>query len=140
MIRAHASRNATPKHHRTLEMACLSPHKGLAHDSESSNRISSVINFSLAAAWLLTWQAIVPEKNEQLNTKQGIIESKQDQIDRLTKERDHAENEIEGLAKRVEDLRIYRAQDAMPLKKKALLLARQIMCINICNDLGLGLQ
>ncbi len=54
----------------------------------------AVFAFSLAASWLLTWQVVVPEKNEQLSTKQGIIDGKQSQIDYLSKRLDDAQNEV----------------------------------------------
>jgi hypothetical protein len=54
----------------------------------------AVLVFSLAASWLLTWQAVVPEKNEQLNTKQI-------HIDYLSKQLDEAQRENEKLQSKV---------------------------------------
>jgi hypothetical protein len=61
----------------------------------------------------------VPEKNEQLNTKQGAIDFLNTKIAASDKENDK-------LTKQNEALRNYRAQDVMPLKKTALILASQI--------------
>src|SRR4030095_13107239 len=86
----------------------------------------AVFVFSIAIAWLLTWNVVVPQKNEQITTKQTIIEGKQTQVDYLSKQLETTQRENDKLSKQIEDLRIYRAQDALPLKKKALILAQQI--------------
>ena len=86
----------------------------------------AVFVFSIFIAWLATWQVVIPQKNEQLNTKQIIIDGKQSQIDFISKRLEDTQRENEKLQKQVEDLRIYRAQDALPIKKKALILAKQI--------------
>ena len=79
----------------------------------------AIILGSIVAAWLLTWAVVVPEKNEQLATKQGAIDFLNTKIAASDKENDK-------LTKQNEALRNYRAQDVMPLKKTALILASQI--------------
>jgi hypothetical protein len=46
----------------------------------------AVISFTIFLAWLLVWKVVVPEKNEQLASKQAIIERKQSDIDSLSKQ------------------------------------------------------
>src|SRR3989442_7115278 len=56
----------------------------------------------------------------------GTLDEKDATIRTVAEERDKANRDNEKLFKQVEALRIYRAQDALPLKKKALILVQQI--------------
>jgi hypothetical protein len=56
----------------------------------------------------------------------GELHQKDETIRTISEERDGANRENEKLSKQIEELRIYRAQDTMPLKAKALILAKQI--------------
>lgn len=62
----------------------------------------------------------------EIRGKNAALEQKEERIRTISEERDRANRENEKLSKQVEGLRIYRAQDAPPLKKKALILAEQI--------------
>jgi len=58
--------------------------------------------------------------------KDAELGQKNETIRTISEERDKANRENEKLAKQIEQLRIYRGQDAPPLKQKALILAQQI--------------
>ena len=58
--------------------------------------------------------------------KDSTIISLQQEKDKLNNDLQREDRENDKLVKQVDNLRIYRAQDAMPLKKKALILAQQI--------------
>ena len=62
----------------------------------------------------------------EIRGKNAELEQKAETIRTISEERDKANRENEKLSKQYEGLRIYRAQDAPPLKKKALILAQQI--------------
>lgn len=55
----------------------------------------AVFVFSLVVAWLLTWKVVVPAMQVQIDTKQGIIERKQSDIDSLSKQLEDANRENE---------------------------------------------
>src|SRR6266850_2307599 len=58
-----------------------------------------------------------------MQAKDAELGQKNETIRTISEERDKANRENEKLAKQVEQLRIYRGQDAPPLKRKALILA-----------------
>jgi DNA repair exonuclease SbcCD ATPase subunit len=62
---------------------------------------------------------IIPGKDAELSQKNETIRT-------VSEERDRANRENGQLTKQVDQLRIYRGQDAPPLKRKALILAQQI--------------
>jgi F0F1-type ATP synthase membrane subunit b/b' len=86
----------------------------------------AVLIFSIIIAWLFTWQVVVPEKNEQLNTRQEIINQKQSDIDSLSKQLELASEENAKLDRQNEQIRALRGKDAPPLKQEAFILAQQI--------------
>lgn len=57
----------------------------------------AVFIFTIAAAWLLTWHVVVPEKDEQLSTKQGTIDNKQSLIDVLQQKLESKQQEVDDL-------------------------------------------
>jgi len=81
---------------------------------------SGVLSF-LGIFWLVNqmYSAEVRGKNAELQQKAETIRT-------ISEERDRANRDSEKLSKQVEGMRIYRAQDAPPLKKKAFILAEQI--------------
>lgn len=56
----------------------------------------------------------------------GVIDQKDETIRTISEQRDTANRETESLEKKVEQLRIYRGQDAPPLKTKAEIFVRQV--------------
>jgi len=56
----------------------------------------------------------------------GVLDAKEATIRTVAEERDKANRDNEKLSKQIEALRIYRGQDALPLKRKALILLQQI--------------
>lgn len=86
----------------------------------------AVFVFSLVAAWLLTWQAVVPEKNEQVNTKQGIIDRKQSDIDSLSKQLEAANRENDKLRNVNAQYQSAHDEKNFPLKKRGQILAKQL--------------
>jgi predicted RNase H-like nuclease (RuvC/YqgF family) len=86
----------------------------------------AVLVFSLAASWLLTWQVVVPEKDQQLLTKQDNIDGKQTQIDFLNTKLDAANRDNEKLRSDNANLQEARDEKNFPLKKRAQILAQQI--------------
>ena len=88
--------------------------------------LSAVITVSIFLCWLFIWQVVVPEKNEQISTKQGIIEGKQTQIDFLNTKLDASLKENEKL--RNENALFQSAHDekSFPLKKRVQILAKQL--------------
>jgi hypothetical protein len=82
---------------------------------------ASIVVLSLIVAWGATWHLAAPLFEEQLKTKQ-------ERIDELKDQRDHAESEVK-------ELKIYRGKDAPPLKRQAFILASQIHeYIARCNE------
>jgi len=77
----------------------------------------AVFVFSLIVAWLLTWKVVVPAMQVQLDTKQGIIERKQSDIDSLSKQLDSANRENERLSSGIPPIQI--SQDDKTEKGKA---------------------
>ena len=79
----------------------------------------SVVLFAVGLAWILTWKVVVPEKNEQLSTKQSQIDFQIKKLDATDKENDHLRNELAS----------YQAshdERALPLKRRALILSDQV--------------
>lgn len=61
-----------------------------------------------------------------LAQKDATIAQKDARIGTISEQRDGANRENDKLLKQVEELRIYRGKDTLPIKTKALILARQI--------------
>jgi hypothetical protein len=62
----------------------------------------------------------------EIRGKNAELAQKAETIRTISEERDKANRENEKLSKQYEGLRIYRAQDAPPIKMKSLILAQQI--------------
>ena len=86
----------------------------------------AVCVFIIVVAWLITWHVVVPEKNEQLATKQEMIDNKQDRIDFLNKKLDESERDNDKLRSQNEEYASARAEKTFPLKKRIFILSDQI--------------
>ena len=67
----------------------------------------------------LHYAMVIQGKDAELGQKNETVRT-------ISEERDKANRENEKLVKQIDQLRIYRGQDAPPLKQKALILAKQI--------------
>ena len=80
----------------------------------------AVLVFSISLAWLFTWQAVVPQKNEQLATMR-------EQNDYLTKKLEGSEKEADQLRSELATARTTpHDEKTFPLKKRALILSSQL--------------
>lgn len=82
------------------------------HLRAASLAVASIVVIAFVSGFLLAWNMVVASKDATIETL------------KTAKEIEDKENE--KLRGQVVDLRAYRAQDAMPLKKKALILVQQI--------------
>lgn len=81
--------------------------------------VVSIAVICFVAGFLVAWNLVVASKNAAIETLQISNSTKQSRIDDLLKD---AEKQSHQIA----ELRTYRGQDVLPLKKKALILAQQI--------------
>jgi len=79
----------------------------------------AVAVLAFAAGWLLAWQIVVTSKNATIETLQTSVTDKTGRIDELQKEN-------ERLSGQNKELRSAVADNAMPLKKRTLILATQL--------------
>jgi hypothetical protein len=85
----------------------------------------AVVLFAVSISWLFIWHVVVPEKNEQLSTKQGVIDGKQSQLDYVTKKLEEAEKENDKLRseperhKLLDNLQVLQSANAALLKENS---------------------
>jgi hypothetical protein len=72
------------------------------------------------------WLVISLHYSMVMQGKDAELGQKNETIRTISEERNKTDRDNEKLLKQISDLRIYRGQDAPPLKKKALILAQQI--------------
>lgn len=73
----------------------------------------------VAGATYFIFQGVIWNLNAEISNKNS-------KIDYLSVRLEGAERDIEKLSKQNDELKVYRGQDELPLKKRALILARQI--------------
>ena len=81
---------------------------------------------AVMAVCLLLWLAMHWRYGALLDRKDAELAQKNETIRTISEERDKANRENDKLVKQIEGLRIYRGQDAPPLKRKARILSQQI--------------
>jgi hypothetical protein len=81
--------------------------------------VASIAVICFVAGFLVAWNLVVASKNAAIETLQISNSDKQSRIDDLLKDAEKSSHQIA-------ELRTYRGQDVLPLKKKALILAQQI--------------
>jgi hypothetical protein len=84
------------------------------------------VGILLWAAMCWRYDAVIDGRDAALHAREAELAQKGETVRTISEERDKANRENEKLVKQIESLRIYRGQDAPPLKRKALILAQQI--------------
>jgi hypothetical protein len=119
--------NRKRAHSRTEDPDLTDPTKFAGHHIFTSwqylkaawKAVLSIAVLCFIAGFLLVWILVVASKNASIEALQISNKAKQTRIDNLLKDAERQSHQIA-------ELRIYRGQDVLPLKKKALILAQQI--------------
>jgi hypothetical protein len=90
-----------------------------AHLKVAWKAVVSIAVICFLAGFFLAWNLVVASKNATIETLQFSNADKQSRIDDLLRQSEKQSHQIA-------ELRTYRGQDVLPLKRKALILAQQI--------------
>jgi len=93
--------------------------RNLSNLKAAGKAVASITVICFVAGFLVAWNLVVASKNAAIETLQISNSDKQSRIDELLKD-------VEKSSHQIAELRTYRGQDVLPLKKKALILAQQI--------------